>query len=216
MTPTLPFLTALDFIRFLPASKKKLLRQRWWLLKTFPWSRQSKALMRIWYVDKAKVIILCCFVGLSFKTSVYCRRKQLKSLRRDTSRKYRKSKKWTWKSEYEVWGKVGFWITVDIKIIFVGTKSVEMMKNGRRCWRKRAAQLSWASRGALLFKVAALLVLQRFNTVFTFISDKKRKLDGGNATATNGTPQHGKLKKEMQHGKFKKNKDKRGKFGKKP
>lgn len=46
-------------------------------------------------------------------------------------------------------------------------------------------------------------------------SDKKRKLDGGNPTASNGTSAHGKLKKEMQHGKFKKNKDKRGKFGKK-
>ncbi|XP_034541182.1 RNA cytidine acetyltransferase [Notolabrus celidotus] len=47
-------------------------------------------------------------------------------------------------------------------------------------------------------------------------SDKKRKLDGGNFNPSNGTPQHGKLKKkEMQHGKFKKNKDKHGKFGKK-
>ncbi|TKS73604.1 RNA cytidine acetyltransferase [Collichthys lucidus] len=47
-------------------------------------------------------------------------------------------------------------------------------------------------------------------------SDKKRKLDGGNAVASNGAPQHGKLKKkETQHGKFKKNKDKHGKFGKK-
>lgn len=46
-------------------------------------------------------------------------------------------------------------------------------------------------------------------------SDKKRKLDGGNVIASNGGPQHGKLKKkEMQHGKFK-NKDKHGKFGKK-
>ncbi|XP_070686120.1 RNA cytidine acetyltransferase [Pempheris klunzingeri] len=47
-------------------------------------------------------------------------------------------------------------------------------------------------------------------------SDKKRKLDGGNAIASNGAPQQGKQKKkEMQHGKFKKNKDKHGKFGKK-
>lgn len=46
-------------------------------------------------------------------------------------------------------------------------------------------------------------------------SDKKRKLDGGNVTASNGGPQHGKQKKETQHGKFKKNKDKHGKFGKK-
>ncbi|XP_022611942.1 RNA cytidine acetyltransferase [Seriola dumerili] len=55
------------------------------------------------------------------------------------------------------------------------------------------------------------------NTAIVSIkSDKKRKLDGGNAIASNGGPQHGKLKKkEMQHGKFKKNKDKHGKFGKK-
>uniref|UniRef100_A0A3Q1IY47 RNA cytidine acetyltransferase n=1 Tax=Anabas testudineus TaxID=64144 RepID=A0A3Q1IY47_ANATE len=55
------------------------------------------------------------------------------------------------------------------------------------------------------------------NTALVSIkSDMKRKLDGGNATANNGGPQHGKLKKkEMQHGKFKKNKDKHGKFGKK-
>ncbi|XP_074533302.1 RNA cytidine acetyltransferase [Halichoeres trimaculatus] len=47
-------------------------------------------------------------------------------------------------------------------------------------------------------------------------SDKKRKLDGGNVNPSNGTPQHGKLKKkDMQHGKFKKNKEKHGKFGKK-
>ncbi|KAF7663760.1 hypothetical protein LDENG_00202250 [Lucifuga dentata] len=47
-------------------------------------------------------------------------------------------------------------------------------------------------------------------------SDKKRKLDGGNHIATQGGPQHGKLKKkEMQYGKFKKNKDRHGKFGKK-
>eukprot|EP00066_Takifugu_rubripes_P016602 XP_011605868.1 PREDICTED: N-acetyltransferase 10 [Takifugu rubripes] len=53
--------------------------------------------------------------------------------------------------------------------------------------------------------------------VVSIKSDKKRKLDGGNTTASNGTPPHGKLKKkEMQHGKFKKNKDKHGKFGKKP
>lgn len=46
-------------------------------------------------------------------------------------------------------------------------------------------------------------------------SDKKRKLDGGNAKASNGAPEHGKLKKkEMQTGKFKKSKDKHGKFGK--
>ncbi|XP_011605868.2 RNA cytidine acetyltransferase [Takifugu rubripes] len=53
--------------------------------------------------------------------------------------------------------------------------------------------------------------------VVSIKSDKKRKLDGRNTTASNGTPPHGKLKKkEMQHGKFKKNKDKHGKFGKKP
>ncbi|CAG5957836.1 unnamed protein product [Menidia menidia] len=47
-------------------------------------------------------------------------------------------------------------------------------------------------------------------------SDKKRKWEGGNATASNGAPQQGKVKKkDNQHGKFKKNKDKRGKFGKK-
>lgn len=61
-----------------------------------------------------------------------------------------------------------------------------------------------------------LLVLQMFNGGFTSNSDKKRKLDGGNPTAGNGTTAHGKLKKkEMQHGKLKKNKDKRSKFGKK-
>ncbi|XP_008277137.1 RNA cytidine acetyltransferase [Stegastes partitus] len=55
------------------------------------------------------------------------------------------------------------------------------------------------------------------NTAIVSIkSDKKRKWEGGNAIASNGAPQHGKLKKkEMQHGKFKKNKDKHGKFGKK-
>ncbi|CAJ1056420.1 RNA cytidine acetyltransferase [Xyrichtys novacula] len=54
------------------------------------------------------------------------------------------------------------------------------------------------------------------NTAIVSIkSDKKRKLDGGNANPGNGTPHHGKLKKkEMQHGKFKK-KDKHSKFGKK-
>ncbi|XP_068595911.1 RNA cytidine acetyltransferase [Brachionichthys hirsutus] len=48
-------------------------------------------------------------------------------------------------------------------------------------------------------------------------SDKKRTLDGAStAAANNGGPRHGKLrKKETQPGKFK-NKDKRGKFGKKP
>ncbi|XP_069017995.1 RNA cytidine acetyltransferase [Embiotoca jacksoni] len=55
------------------------------------------------------------------------------------------------------------------------------------------------------------------NTAMVSIkSDKKRKWEGGNATASNGAPQHGKLKKkEMQRGKFKNNKDKHGKFGKK-
>lgn len=55
------------------------------------------------------------------------------------------------------------------------------------------------------------------NTAIVSIkSDKKRKLDGGNVNPSNGTPQHGKLKKkDMQHGKLKKNKDKHGKFGKK-
>uniref|UniRef100_A0A8C9X0X6 RNA cytidine acetyltransferase n=1 Tax=Sander lucioperca TaxID=283035 RepID=A0A8C9X0X6_SANLU len=55
------------------------------------------------------------------------------------------------------------------------------------------------------------------NTAIVSIkSDKKRKLDGGNAKASNGAPEHGKLKKkEMQHSKFKKSKDKHGKFGKK-
>ncbi|CAK6961591.1 RNA cytidine acetyltransferase [Scomber scombrus] len=52
--------------------------------------------------------------------------------------------------------------------------------------------------------------------IISIKSDKKRKMDGGNAIASNGGPQHGKVKKkEMQHGKFKKNKDKHGKFGKK-
>lgn len=52
-------------------------------------------------------------------------------------------------------------------------------------------------------------------SIVSIKSDKKRKLDGGNAKESNGAPGHGKLKKkEMQHGKFKKNKDKHGKFGK--
>ncbi|XP_068459627.1 RNA cytidine acetyltransferase [Clinocottus analis] len=52
-------------------------------------------------------------------------------------------------------------------------------------------------------------------TIISIKSDKKRKLDGGNAKANNGAPEHGKVqKKEMQHSKFKKSKDKRGKFGK--
>lgn len=55
-----------------------------------------------------------------------------------------------------------------------------------------------------------------FLKFLTLNSDKKRKLDGGNAKASNGAPEHGKLKKkEMQHSKFKKSKDKHGKFGKK-
>uniref|UniRef100_A0A8D3E2Y5 RNA cytidine acetyltransferase n=1 Tax=Scophthalmus maximus TaxID=52904 RepID=A0A8D3E2Y5_SCOMX len=53
------------------------------------------------------------------------------------------------------------------------------------------------------------------SAIVSIKSDKKRKLDGGNVTASNGGPQHGKQKKETQHGKFKKNKDKHGKFGKK-
>lgn len=54
------------------------------------------------------------------------------------------------------------------------------------------------------------------NTALVSIkSDKKRKLEGGSAVS-NGGPQHEKLKKkEMHQGKFKKNKDKHGKFGKK-
>ncbi|XP_029009376.1 RNA cytidine acetyltransferase [Betta splendens] len=52
--------------------------------------------------------------------------------------------------------------------------------------------------------------------IISIKSDKKRKLDGENATSSNGVPQYGKLKKkEMQHGKFKKTKGKHGKFGKK-
>lgn len=55
------------------------------------------------------------------------------------------------------------------------------------------------------------------NDFFIPNSDKKRKMDGGNATTSNSAPPHGKLKKkETQHGKFKKNKEKHGKFGKKP
>lgn len=52
--------------------------------------------------------------------------------------------------------------------------------------------------------------------VVSIKSDKKRKLDGG-SVISNGGPQHEKMrkKKEMHHGKFKKNKDKHGKFGKK-
>lgn len=50
--------------------------------------------------------------------------------------------------------------------------------------------------------------------IISIKSDKKRKWEGGTPTASNGAPQHGKLKKkETQHGKFKKNKH--GKFGKK-
>lgn len=65
-------------------------------------------------------------------------------------------------------------------------------------------------------KQQLFLILWMFNFGFTSHSDKKRKLDGGNAAASNGTTAHGKLKKkEMQQGKFKKNKDKRGKFGQK-
>lgn len=69
----------------------------------------------------------------------------------------------------------------------------------------------WALRMFVLF-------LKRVcNNFFIPNSDKKRKMDGGNATTSNGAPPHGKLKKkETQHGKFKKNKDKHGKFGKKP
>lgn len=45
-------------------------------------------------------------------------------------------------------------------------------------------------------------------------SDKKRKLDGGNAAPSNGGASLGKLKKkDAQHSKFKKNKN--SKFGKK-
>lgn len=62
---------------------------------------------------------------------------------------------------------------------------------------------------------AAAFPLQMFDAGFASNSDKKRKLDGGTPAASNGTTAHGKMKKEMQHGKFKKNKDKRGKFGKK-
>ncbi|XP_061678059.1 RNA cytidine acetyltransferase isoform X2 [Syngnathoides biaculeatus] len=56
------------------------------------------------------------------------------------------------------------------------------------------------------------------NTAMVSIkSDKKRKLDAGNAAASNGglqlEKQKKKKKKDMQHGKFKK--DKHGKFGKK-
>lgn len=49
--------------------------------------------------------------------------------------------------------------------------------------------------------------------VVSIKSDKKRKLEGG-IVLSNGGPQHEKKKKDMSHGKFKKNKDKHGKFGK--
>lgn len=53
------------------------------------------------------------------------------------------------------------------------------------------------------------------NGVSTSYSDKKRKLDGGNAATSNGGLSLGKLgKKDAPHSKFKKNKH--GKFGKKP
>ncbi|XP_056137228.1 RNA cytidine acetyltransferase [Lampris incognitus] len=48
--------------------------------------------------------------------------------------------------------------------------------------------------------------------VVSIKSDKKRKLDGENHTADLGVPQKGKLKKDMQQGRFKKNKDKKSKF----
>lgn len=52
------------------------------------------------------------------------------------------------------------------------------------------------------------------SSIVSIKSDKKRKLDGGNAATSNGGPSLGKLKKkDAQHGKFKKNKH--GKFGKK-
>lgn len=52
------------------------------------------------------------------------------------------------------------------------------------------------------------------SSIVSIKSDKKRKLDGGNAATSNGGPALGKLKKkDAQHGKFKKNKH--GKFGKK-
>uniref|UniRef100_A0A667WXN0 RNA cytidine acetyltransferase n=1 Tax=Myripristis murdjan TaxID=586833 RepID=A0A667WXN0_9TELE len=55
------------------------------------------------------------------------------------------------------------------------------------------------------------------NTAIVSIkSGKKRKLEGGNHIANQGDPKQGKPKKDMQHGKFKKNRDKPGKFGKKP
>lgn len=50
--------------------------------------------------------------------------------------------------------------------------------------------------------------------VISIKSEKKRKWEGGNGVASNGAPQHGKLKKkDKQVGKFK---NKQGKFGKKP
>ncbi|XP_010766400.1 RNA cytidine acetyltransferase [Notothenia coriiceps] len=60
-------------------------------------------------------------------------------------------------------------------------------------------------------------VLKKAGTtaVVSIKSEKKRKYEGENTKASNGAPEHGKLKKkETQHGKFKKNKDKQGKFGK--
>ncbi|XP_043981972.1 RNA cytidine acetyltransferase-like [Gambusia affinis] len=48
--------------------------------------------------------------------------------------------------------------------------------------------------------------------VVSIKSDKKRKWEGENVVTSNAP---GKQRKEMKHGKFKKNKDKHGKFGKK-
>uniref|UniRef100_M3ZYS7 RNA cytidine acetyltransferase n=1 Tax=Xiphophorus maculatus TaxID=8083 RepID=M3ZYS7_XIPMA len=56
-----------------------------------------------------------------------------------------------------------------------------------------------------------LLVLACFNHVSFTDSDKKRKWEGENVTSNGAEKQ----RKEMKHGKFKKNKDKHGKFGKK-
>ncbi|XP_028304821.1 RNA cytidine acetyltransferase [Gouania willdenowi] len=53
------------------------------------------------------------------------------------------------------------------------------------------------------------------SAIVSIKSEKKRKWEGGNAAASNVASEQGKVKKVMHHGKFKKNKEKNKKFGKK-
>lgn len=77
-----------------------------------------------------KKVVFCRFCWTFNVKRVNCREKRLRSLRKDTSRMSRGSKKWTWKSEYEV-GRL--LVTAGTEIISAGTKFVEMTENGRRC-----------------------------------------------------------------------------------